>query len=302
MRRELATDELRWIDITDPTKDDLRFLRDTMGFHPLDVAECQHPTHLPKVELHPTYLFLVIHVPVYVAKARVSIPVEFDVFVRGDAVVTCHSGSAKILEKLFRNATKDAAVRERMLGRGTPYLLYGILNHLFDASFPMLNHIAVKLERAERRIFNGEERHMVAELSLIQRDLGSFRSIVRPQRYFYGGEALQGEWVSPSLQIVFRGLHAKLTRWWEYLETLWERSESLVSTNGALLDHKLNEFVKLLTILGAVFIPLGLIAQVVIFIDRAVSTTNLLIFWGLIVAMFVIDIAILWRARNSRVL
>lgn len=302
MRRELTTDELRWIDITDPTKEDLRFLRDTMGFHPLDVAECRQPTHLPKVERHPTYLFLVIHVPVYAAKDRASVPVEFDVFVRGDAVVTCHGGSAKILEKFFKDVAKDAMARERVLGRGTPYLLYSILDHLFDASFPMLNHIAAKLERAERRIFGGEERHMVAELSLIQRDLGAFRSIIRPQRHLYKAEALQGDSVSPSLRIVFRGLHAKLTRWWEYLETLWERAESLASTNGALLNYKLNEFVKLLMILGAVFIPLGLIAQVVIFIDRAVSTTNLLIFWILVVVMFVIDIAILWRAWNARVL
>lgn len=302
MRRELATKELRWIDITDPSTEDIRFLRDTMRFHPMDVAECQRPTPLPKVEPHPTYLFLVIHVPVYAAKDRFCAPVEFNVFVSPEAIVTCHQGSAKILERFFKQASENNELRERVLGRGTPYLLYSILDHLFESAFPMLNRIAEKLGRAERRIFAGEERQMVAELSVIQRDLSAFRSILRPQRHLYEAETLHGDWVSPSLRIVFRSLHAKLTRSWEYLETLWERADTLASTNDALLNHKLNEFVKLLTILGAVFIPFGLVAQVVVFIDRGISWTNLVIFWTITVVMFVIDIAILWYARRRRIL
>lgn len=302
VRRELVTKELRWIDITDPSRDDLRFLREQMGFHPLDVAECQTTTYLPKVEPHPTYLFLVVHVPIYLPKERASAPMEFDIFVSPEAIVTVHAGSAKALESLFRDVSKQADLRERMLGRGTPYVLYSILDRLFEAAFPMLNQIAGKLARAERRIFAGEERSMVSELSAIQRDLTAFRSIVRPQRHLYETGFLQGDWGTPALQIVFRGLHGKFTRLWEYLETLWERADALAATNNALLSHKLNEFVKVLTTLSAVFIPFGLIAQVVLFIDEGVGLSKLFLFWFIILLMLAVDAVILWSARHRKIL
>lgn len=302
MRREITTTELRWIDIVDPDSGDLRFLREELQFHPLDVDECSRPSLRPKVESHQEYLFLVVHVPRHLREERATLPAEYDVFIRPGALVTVHSSRTQYLESLFVEAGADAAVRERTVGRGTAFLLYRILDHLFETAFPMLDHIVEHLDRADARIFSGHERQMVGELSAIRRDLAGFRSIVRPQRHLYESGTLQGNWMSPAFSIVFRSVHGKLTRLWDHLETLWERADALAETNAVLVNNKLNEFVKMVTVLGALFIPFGLIAQVVPVLHDGVPLVNRLIFWGIIAAMLVVDFVLLWRARHRGVL
>lgn len=288
--------------MTDPEEEDLRFLHEELGFHTLDVEECRRPSLRPKVESHPEYLFLVVHVPAYRKEERETIPIEYDVFVASNLLVTVHAASASHLDELFREASANDDVKQRVIGRGSAYLLYRILDHLFEAVFPMLDHIAENLARAEKKIFSGHERQMVSELSLIQRDLAGFRSIIRPQRHLYEAGTLHGDWDSKSFGVVFRSTHGKLTRLWDHVETLWEGAETLAETNGVLVSYKLNEFVKLLTILGAFFIPIGLVAQVVLFLNPGVPALNLLVFWGLICAMLLTVYVALWNARRRKIL
>lgn len=302
MRREITTKELRWIDITDPDEADVRFLRDDLRFHSLDVAEVRKVTRHPEVEPHPTYLFLVVQVPLRPRDGRAAVPAEVDIFVEQGVVVTAHAGSMTMLDGFFRDISVHDDLRERMVGRGPAYLLYSIMDHLFDAAFPILDQLAEKIEDVEQRIFSGQERQMVTELSAIQRDLQGFRSIVRPQRHLYETGVLHGEWDSPAFRVVFRSLHGKLTRLWERLETLWERAQALAQTNDTLSNHKLNEFLKLLTVLGALFIPFGLVAQTAVFINASVPLPNRIVFWGIIGSMLIIDFVILWRAKVRNLL
>lgn len=302
VRREITTPGLRWIEIVDPDAGDLGFLREELQFHAIDVQECDRPSLRPKAESHPAYLFLVVHVPMHVREQRATLPAEFDMFVTASLLVTVHLSSLRHLDALFSAADTDPNEKERLVGRGTAYLLYRILDHLFESAFPMIDHIVENLTRAEAQIFSGQERRMVAELSVIQRDLSGFRSIVRPQRHLYQAGTLQGTWATPAFGIVFRSVHGKLTRLWDHLETLWERAEALSNTNAALLNYKLNEFVKMLTVLGALFIPFALVAQTAIFIHGGIPLVNRVMFWAIVLVMLLADFVIVWRARHRDIL
>lgn len=302
MRRSISTTEIHWVDITDPDDADLRYLTDELAIHPVDAEESRRPSSRPRVEVHPGYVFFVIHVPAHVHEEGVTVSLEFDLFVTTSTLVTVHESSVRHLEKLYQEASAGDGAKERVVGRGVAYLLYRILDHLFEVSLPMLDHVAERLARAETKIFSGHERDMVTELSLIQRDLQGFRGILRPQRHLYEPGTLQDTWGTPTLQVVFRSAHAKLRRVWEHLETLWERTEALTDTNAALLNHKLNEFVKTLTIISALFIPLGLVAQTAVFLHAGIPLFNRLSFWLLITLMFLIDFVTLWKARYRQIL
>lgn len=302
VRREITTRELRWVHITDPDEDDLKFLRETENFHALDVQECSRPSLRPKVQAHPEYLFLVVHIPLYQRKERVTVPVEFDIFVRQDLLVTVQPTATSHLNQLFADASAHEDVQQRIVGRDAAYLLYRILEHLIEGIFPMLEHIAENLTRAEQRIFSGYERDMVSELSFIQRDLAGVRSILRPQRHLYDPEELPSMWNTPTFRVVFRSVDGKLMRVWEDLETLWERAVALTKTNAVLVNYKLNEFVKILTVLSAVFLPLGLVAQVAIFMHGGIPLFNRLVFWGIIGIMFLMVYIALWRAKHRKIL
>ncbi len=302
MRREISTRELRWVHITDPDEADLAFLREKEQFHAVDVQECLRSSPWPKVQAHADYLFLVVHIPLHLRAERITIPAEFDIFVRQDLVVTVQPVATRHLDELFSDVAAHEDARQHIVGRDAAYLLYRIFEHLIDGTFPMVNRIAEHLTNAEQRIFSGYERDMVSELSLIQRDLAGVRSIVRPQRNLYTTEELPAKWREHALGVVFRSVDGKFTRLWDELETLWERAEELAKTNGILVTYKLNEFVKILTVLGAIFFPLGLIAQVATFFHSGVPLPNRLLFWGIIAIMLLTVYVALWRAKHRKIL
>ena len=301
VRRNITTQELTWIDIVDPSVGDIDRLAEEFHFHPLDIAELRHRSPRPKVEEHPGYLFLVIHVPMYDDTARTTVPAEIDVFITRTHIITVHMGRVHLLDRFYHDVNEHTENRERYVGRGPAYLLYSILGVLIESAFPKLDHILEKIEAAERRIFSGEERAMVFELSAIQRDLSGFRYIVRPQLHLYDAGTLQGDFANPLFKAVFRSLSGKLSRVWDAVETLQERVSVLSETNSTLLSYKLNEFMKLLTLLSAVFIPFGLVAQVIVSIGTAPPALAI-IFWLIIAGMLVIDFAILWSSRHRKLL
>jgi magnesium transporter len=302
VRRQITTNELTWIDVIDPTQEDGAFLSREFHFHPLDIQELTQRSPRPKVEEHPGYLFLVVHIPIYEPTSRATVSAEVDVFVTHAHVITVHLGLVHILDRFFHDVNKQETTRERYVGRGAAYLLYSIMDTLTEASFPKLDHVLEKIEAAERRIFAGEERAMVLELSAIQRDLSGFRYVLRPQVHLYDAGTLHGEFATPLFQAVFRSISAKLARAWDALETLQEKVQTLSETNTSVLSHKLNEFIKVLTLLGALFIPFGLIAQVVIFLGDGVPLTNLVIFWSIIGGMLLVDVVLLWYSRHRKLL
>lgn len=288
--------------ITDPDEEDLKFLREAENFHAPDVQECRRPSLRPKVQAHPEYLFLVVHIPFHKRKERVTVPAEFDIFFRQDLIVTVQPVPTSHLDQLFADASAHEDVQQRVVGRDAAYLLYRILEHLIEGVFPMLDHITENLSRAEKKIFSGYERDMVSELSFIQRDLAGFRSIVRPQRHLYAPQELSSAWNTPALSVVLRSVDVKLARTWDDLETLWERAVALTKTNAVLVSYKLNEFVKILTVLGAVFLPLSLIAQVALFIHGGVPVFNRLVFWSIVAFMLLVVYLTLWRAKHRKIL
>ncbi len=298
----MTTAELMWVDIVNPTPKDIEFLVQEFPFHRLDIEELRRRSPRPKVEEHPGYLFFVVHIPVYDALNRSTVPAEVDMFVTLTHVITVHLGRVHLLDAFFKEVHEQTATRERVVGRGPAYLLYSIMDRIIESSFPKIDHILEKIESAERGIFAGEERAMVFELSAIQRDLLGFRSVVRPQMHLYDDGTLHGKFSSPLFKAVFRSLHGKLSRLWDALETLEEKVHALSETNSNLLSHKLNEFIKLLTLLGALFIPFGLLAQVIISFRNDIPTLHLVIFWTIIGGMLVTDAVILWYSRARKLL
>lgn len=302
MRREIATEEGRWIDIVQPGDDDFAVLRERFRFHPVDLDDARAASHLPKLQVHPTYLYLVVHIPVADSGTRAFSVRELDLFVSRETVVTLRGDALAGLDDVFSDVKTHEQARERYVGRGPAFLLYSILERLFDGIPPLVADIVRRLERDEEKIFSGAERAMVTELALLRRELIDIRSVLRPQRDMYEPGLLNGEWDTPAFRAVFRSLNHKLARLWGDIETLWERAEALASANEQLLNYKLNEFVKILTIISAVFIPLGLIAQVIVALHEDIPPVHRATFWGIILLMLVIDYVIVWNARRRNML
>lgn len=301
MLRQIKTKELTWIDIVDLTKEDLDFLEREFHFHAIDLQELTHRSARPKLEEYPGYLFAVVHSPVFDAKTRSTSPAEVDIFVTDGHIITVHMGRVHLLDQFYKQINESSVLQERYVGRSSAYLLYSIMGVLIDSSFPKIDHIYEKIELAEHKIFNGEERTMVFELSALSRDLSGFRQIIRPQVHLYNPETLHGDFATPAYKAIFKSIQSRLQRVWDALDNQHEKISELSNTNSNLLTHKLNEFIKVLTVISALFIPLAAICQSMPFISDT-PQPNFSIFWLIISLMLVIDFVILWYYRARRLI
>ena len=65
MRTIIRRPKVTWVDIQNPTKEDIQYLRKKFNFHPLVLGELIPPGHRPKVEHNNNYLFMILYYPIY---------------------------------------------------------------------------------------------------------------------------------------------------------------------------------------------------------------------------------------------
>jgi magnesium transporter len=254
---------LRWINIERPRQIDRAWLEEHFDFHPLDYEDVFSRNQRPKVDEYEGYLFVVLHFPVFDKRVNRLNGAEVDIFVGPDFIITLPNEGLQPLQYLFDRCRTSEDIREDMFSKGAGYLLYKVVDACVDASFPMLRKMGLKLERLEQAIFEEEaNREIVRDLSNAKQEIINFRKIVRPQRVALKDLERTKRYVTGELDIYFDDINDASERVWDMLENFKEVIEGLENTNEAVLSHRLNDSIRVLTAFSVIMLPLTLIASV----------------------------------------
>jgi magnesium transporter len=254
---------LRWINIERPRQIDRAWLEEHFDFHPLDYEDVFSRNQRPKVDEYDGYLFVVLHFPVFDKRVNRLNGAEVDIFVGPDFLITLPNENLQPLQYLFDRCRTNEDIREDMFSKGAGYLLYKVVDACVDASFPMLRKMGLKLERLEQAIFDEEaNREIVRDLSNAKQEIINFRKIVRPQRVALKDLERTKRYVTGELDIYFDDINDASERVWDMLENFKEVIEGLENTNEAVLSHRLNDSIRVLTAFSVIMLPLTLIASV----------------------------------------
>jgi magnesium transporter len=209
------------------------------------------------------YIFLVLHFPVYSKLVRITTPSEVDIFVGPNYLITAHSGALRTLNRMFKQCQEDPAARETMLGRSAGYLLYLITDKLVDYCFPILNKIDDNIERVEDQIFEEKVRQTVYEISIIRRDVIAFRRVIKPLIPVIASlERKNRPLLGEEMEEYFGDISDHLSKMWDTLEDYKEVIEGLSDTINSLTSNRINEIIKVLTIISVILLPLTLISGI----------------------------------------
>jgi magnesium transporter len=152
------------------------------------------------------------------------------------------------------------------LRRSSGYLFYRIMDKLVDYCFAPLNKIDSNIEQVEDLIFGDNVRQTVYEISLIRRDIISFRRIVKPQIAVMSSLERKASSLAPllggGLDEYFSDLNDQMAKMWDTLEDHKDVIEGLSDTNDSLTNTRINDVIKLLTILSVVLLPLTLVSSI----------------------------------------
>jgi magnesium transporter len=259
---ELSANGLSWIHLDAPTAEEATALAERFGWHPLDVEDVLSKRQRPKVDEYDDYRFVVLHFPVYDKSVQRLNAGELDVFLGPDYLVTLPTVELLPVTRLFQRCNEDMGLRESLFGKGSGYLLYHVLDDLFDYCFPILDKIGHKLDRIEDDIDEARFEEIVQDISKVKQEIISYRKIVKPQRPTLRVLERHVERFLPQdLELYFDDLVDASERIWDLLDNYKEVVEALEATNEAAIAHRQNDVLRVLTVFSVLVLPLTLIAS-----------------------------------------
>ncbi len=265
--REVQFNSFRWIDIVNFGQEEKDYLAKNFSFQPLDLDDCLSPTQRPKTEQYPGYIFLILLFPIYNRQTRQIFPSEVDFFLGKNYLITVHRNELSPIIDLFNVCQVDEDKRKECLSQGPAYLLHQLLNQFYQYCFPMLDHVSLDISRVKKDIFSGNERNMVTEILIIRQNIADFRKIMQVhkntvQKFAGKKNGQSNQSITSKLQLYFDDLINLAKEIWDNLESFRESIETLQQTNESLISNRLNDIMKLLTMISVILLPITLIASV----------------------------------------
>jgi len=269
-RKELNIDsvsegKLTWIYSEKPSHNEVKFLEQHFNFHPLNLDDVLSRAQRPKIDEYEDHLFIVLHFPVFDKENRITRASEVDIFIGENYVVTVHcSANLKPLAKFFHECQIHEKSRQTYLGRSSSFLLYHILDRLVNYCFPILGKITESVDDIEDVIFTKAVPETVRRISLIRRDLISFRRVIRPQIPVI--ETLEREdypFFKEEQEVYFGDIGDHVRKIWDELEDYKEVVDGLAETSNWLTSHRIQEIMRVLSIVLAILAPPTLLSGIV---------------------------------------
>ena len=258
----IKTKSLAWIDIQKPEEKNIQFLAERFNFHPLVLKELMPPMDHPKIETYRDYIYIIFYYPSFERSSRITTPLELDIIVGKNYIITNHYQTIIPLKALFDRVNLFDEVRRELTDEGPGELLYRILDACLKNCFPKIDNINKNLDYLEKEIFAKHLKDVIPDISVVKRDVLNFQRIIEPQKLVLeelveSGAILFGEKFRP----YFRNLVGTYNHISNLLKNCRDTIETFDSTNQSLISTRTNEIIKVLTIFTVILTPLALVAN-----------------------------------------
>lgn len=226
------------------------------------------------MEEYPTYHFVVVRMPTD-DPAEPGLELEqVSLFFGERFVLTFRERPGDCFEPVCERLRRS---RGRFRRSGSDYLAYALLDAVVDSYFPIVESYGDRLEELEDRILTKPDSKLVNEIHAIKRDLVMIRRAVWPLR-----EAVsqlvreEHERIRTETRLYLRDVHDHTHQLVELTETQREVAAGMLDIYLSSMSHRMNEVMKVLTIIATIFIPLSFVASVYgMNFDRDVSPWNM---------------------------
>ena len=260
---ELHHGDLTWINLENPSQEEAQLLARRFHWHPLDIEDVMSRRQRPKVDLYTeegeSYLFAVLHFPVYDSAIGRLNAGELDVFLGPNYLVTLPNVELRPVSLLFARLFANEEARNTLFARGSGRLFYEVLDDLYDYCFPILDKIGYKLEQIDENIDDVgiRAKDLVRDIHKVKQEIISYRKIIKPQRPTLRQlERAVERFLPEELELYFDDIVDASERIWDLLDNYKEVVEALEDTNESLISHQQNDILYVLTIFSVVMLPL----------------------------------------------
>ena len=255
---EMASGKILWLDVSGVG--DAEFIAKIGEIFQIDRLVLEDVVNLhqrPKVEAYGDSIYIVTHMYDGLSAASRE---QLSIFLSGHFVITFQERPGDCLDPVRKRLNSG---KGRIRTAGADYLTYAILDCLFDAYFPMTEKLGDDLEALEEAIIAGPRPQELAALHDIRRELLTVKRSLWPSREVISVLLHEDtEYVGAETRRFMRDVQDHVMQLVDLVETGREMAASLLELYSSSVSNRMNEVMKVLTIIATIFIPLSFLAGI----------------------------------------
>jgi magnesium transporter len=275
-----AWSQTRWINVNGLHPYVVNQLMERFGFHTLAAEDVLTTPQRPKMESYGDHLFIVARMLTCVDGELGNEQVSFFFF--NDLLVTFQERPGDVWEPVRKRMEKTG---NRFQNFGTAYLLYALLDAIVDHLFPVLEGYGDILESIEDEVVIDPIPDVQRRIHRVKRDLIALRRVMWPMREVMNRlQRDEDDLIEDEVEIYFRDVHDHAVQVIDVVESLREIAGGLNDLFMSSVGNRMNEIMKVLTIMASFFIPITFVAGVYgmnfDFIPELKWKYSYAVFWG----------------------
>jgi magnesium transporter len=241
------------------------------NLHVLAIEDVVNVHQRAKLESYPDHLFLVVRMPTVNSHLHYE---QVSLFIGEGYLLTFQEVPGDCWDSVRDRLKKS---RGRIRGQGPDYLAYALVDAAFDAYFPLLEGIGERVDRLEERVLVHPDSQLISEIHKVRRDLLLLRRTLWPHREAVNALIRDDHpLIAPETRVYFRDCYDHAIQLIEVSEMYREMCSDLRDFHFSQISMRMNEVMKVLTIIATLFIPLGFIAGVYgMNFDTGISAWNM---------------------------
>ena len=261
IRSLLSPDTQCWIDVQGMGDEDLlRGIQSIFDVHPLSMEDVIHVPQRPKVEAHNRQLLLITRMLQWKEKEAELAVEQVSIVVGPNAVITFQEKHGDVLEPVRQRIRNSQGL---IRNSGPDYLAYALLDTIVDAYFPLLESLGDRIEALEESIMENPTPSALRTLNKYRQSILAIRRAVWPTREAVSELIrLDHEVIQDATRAYLRDTYDHCIQTVDIVESYREIAAGLMNTYLSVVSNRMNEIMKVLTIMASIFIPLTFLAGI----------------------------------------
>ena len=249
---------VRWLNVDGLHPYIVNQLKMHFGFHTLAAEDVLRVPQRPKLETYEGHLFIVARMLMLMEGTFKSEQVSFFFF--KDTLITFQETTGDVWDPIRQRLQKPGS-RLRMFD--TSYILYALLDAVVDHCFPMLEQYGESLEGLEDEVVKNPTTEVQRRLHGIKRELALVRRVIWPMREIMNElQRDETEEITPAVKTYMRDVYDHTVQVMDIVESCREMAAGLNDLYMSAVSNRMNEVMKVLTIMASFFIPITFVAGV----------------------------------------
>ncbi|MBD3234059.1 MAG: magnesium/cobalt transporter CorA [candidate division Zixibacteria bacterium] len=255
------TESVSWIDINGIHEVDvIEKLGSHFDIHPLILEDIVNTNQRPKMEESDGIIFVVLKMLHSEEKTTTLSSEQVSILFGKNLVITLQEQEGDVFDYI-RERIRKTIPRVRFLG--SDYLAYAIVDAIVDHYFLVLENLGEQIESLEDRLINQPEKSDLDIIHALKRELLFMRKSVWPLRELVAGlERSESDLIHDYTRPYIRDLYEHIIQVIDSIETFRDMVSGLLDLYLTSVSNRMNEVMKVLTIIATIFIPLGFLAGV----------------------------------------